>query len=161
MLSHVWNEQWWIVMKFVLNWDWPIPVHTVNDRSQRPAHFSYCCYVWQATPLSLSQCINKNNYIIKYSDDTVILSLLQKDHDILAYQSEIENFVRWCNVNHLIINASKTKEMIIDPKRLGDYSSVIIYENIIEQVDTYKYLGVVIDRSFTWKARIDYLCSKF
>lgn len=69
--------------------------------------------------------------------------------------------MKWCSVNHLIVSVGKTKEMIVDPKSLGDYSPVIIQGNTIEQVDTFKYLGVVIDRSLTWKAHIDYLCSRF
>lgn len=77
---------------------------------------------------------------MKYSGDTVILSLLGKDQDISGYQSDMENCVQWCNVNHLAINVSKTKEIIVDSERLGDYSPVIIRDNIIEQLDTYKYL---------------------
>lgn len=46
-------------------------------------------------------------------------------------------------------------------KKLGDYSPVIIQGNIIVQVDTFKYLGVVIDYSLTWKAHTNYLCSRF
>lgn len=48
----------------------------------------------------------------------------------------------------------KKKEVIVDPKRLGDCSQVFIHGNIIEKV-------WVIDRRLTWKAHIDLVCSKF
>ena len=53
-----------------------------------------------------------NNYIIKFSDDSAILSLLHANSDISMYTSEIESFVHWCDINHLKLNISKTQEMI-------------------------------------------------
>ena len=38
-----------------------------------------------------------NNYIIKFSDDSAILSLLHADSDIGMYTSKIESFVHWCD----------------------------------------------------------------
>ena len=52
-----------------------------------------------------------NNYIIKCSDDSAILSLLHADSDISMYTSEIESFVHLCDNNHLKLNFSKTQEM--------------------------------------------------
>ena len=57
-----------------------------------------------------------NNYIIKFSDDSAILSLLHADSDISMYTSEIESFVHWCDNNHLKLNVSNTQEMIFDAK---------------------------------------------
>ena len=52
-----------------------------------------------------------NNYIIKCSDDSAILSLLHADSDISMYTSEIETFIHWCDNNHLKLNVSKTQEI--------------------------------------------------
>ena len=51
-----------------------------------------------------------NNYIITFSDDSAILSLLHIDSDISMYTSDIESFVHWCNINHLKLNISKTQD---------------------------------------------------
>ena len=53
-----------------------------------------------------------NNYIITFSDDSAILSLLHADSDVSMYTSEIESFVHWCDNNYLKLNVSKTQEMI-------------------------------------------------
>ena len=50
---------------------------------------------------------SSKNYIIKFSDDSAILSLLHADSDISMYTSDIESFVRWCDNNHLKLNISK------------------------------------------------------
>ena len=50
-----------------------------------------------------------NNYIIKFSDDSAILSLLHADSDISMYTSEIESFVHWCDNNRLKLNVSITQ----------------------------------------------------
>ena len=68
-----------------------------------------------------------DNYIIKFSDDSAILSLLHTDSDISMYTSEIESFVHWCNINHLKLNISKTQEMIFDAKCIvADYLTCLL-----------------------------------
>ncbi|KAI3353897.1 hypothetical protein L3Q82_005103 [Scortum barcoo] len=54
------------------------------------------------------------------------------------------DFVDWCELNHLQVNASKTKEMVIDFSRKpsADIAPVNIQGLDIERVRTYKYLGV-------------------
>ncbi|KAF7668159.1 hypothetical protein LDENG_00027400 [Lucifuga dentata] len=105
--------------------------------------------------LYTNECSAKHsqNYIFKYSDDTAILSLLYKQEDISFYHSEIREFVAWCDSNHLTVNIKKTEEIVFDPKALGDHSSVIIHDQPIAQVQSYKYLGVYIDSTFTWNTR--------
>lgn len=69
--------------------------------------------------LYTNSCVrnNSNTYIVKFSDDTAILSLLYKDQDISSYCSEINQFIEWCDANHLIVNVKKTEEMIFDPSQ--------------------------------------------
>ena len=55
-------------------------------------------------------------YIIKYADDTVILCLLDKDTEPSVFQEEVDRFTKWCDENHLILNVSKTQEMVLDPR---------------------------------------------
>ena len=80
-----------------------------------------------------------NNYIIKFSDDSAILSLLHADSDISMYTSEIESFVHWCDNNHLKLNVSETQEMIFDAKCIvADH--LPIHGEEIAQIGQYKYL---------------------
>ena len=104
--------------------------------------------------------INRNNHIIKFSDDTAILSLLTKDSDIDIYKQEIEEVVKWCNRHNLTLNVNKTKEMIFDPRSIGDHSTLQIEGVLVEQVTTYKYLGIQLDCQLQWSHQVEYVCSK-
>ena len=75
-----------------------------------------------------------NNYIIQFSDDLAILSVLHANSDINIYTSEIESFVHWCDNNHLKLNVSKTQEMLFDAKRIvADHLPVVIHGEEIAQ----------------------------
>ncbi len=53
------------------------------------------------------------NIVVKCSDDIAILGLLHKDEDIKHYITEIADFVTWSTVHILVINVSKTEEIIL------------------------------------------------
>uniref|UniRef100_A0AAV2LFH5 Reverse transcriptase domain-containing protein n=1 Tax=Knipowitschia caucasica TaxID=637954 RepID=A0AAV2LFH5_KNICA len=54
----------------------------------------------------------------KFSDDSAIIGLSSEDDDT-EYRGVIQDFVDWCQRNHLLINAGKTKEMVVDFRRPG------------------------------------------
>ncbi|KAF7645594.1 hypothetical protein LDENG_00201460 [Lucifuga dentata] len=84
-----------------------------------------------------------NNYTVKFSDDTIILSLLSSADSPLAYY-KITDFVNWYDHHHLILNVSKTDDMIADPREVGDHEPVIIRDSTIMQVCSYEYLGYIL-----------------
>ncbi|KAI3374835.1 hypothetical protein L3Q82_021373 [Scortum barcoo] len=63
----------------------------------------------------------------------------------------------WCELNHLQVNASKTKEMVIDFSRKpsSDIAPVNIQGLDIERVRTYKYLGVHLNNKLDWTDNTD------
>ena len=101
-----------------------------------------------------------NNYIIKFSDDTVILSLLEESSTIDLYRQELEGVVRWCEEQNLILNVKKTKEIVFDPRSIGDHSPILIHEEKVEQVTSYKYLGIYFDSQLKWATQVDSVCSR-
>ncbi len=54
----------------------------------------------------------------------------------------------------------KTVEIVFvfDPKAVGDHSPVIIHDQPIAQVQSYNYLGVQNDSTFTWNTHVEWLC---
>lgn len=87
----------------------------------------------------------KGIVILKYADDTVIVGLLTNNDDS-TYQEEVKKFCDWCDNNFLNLNVKKTKEMVVDfRKDKGVSQPLKIKDEIVETVDTYKYLGNVID----------------
>ena len=113
--------------------------------------------------LYTNDCISNldNVKILKYADDTVIVGHL-KDNEI-DYRESIGHFISWCGDNYLQLNASKTKELIFDfrsKKRNQDVIPINVGNCNIEIVQSYKYLGTVIDNKLTWTDQCKALVSK-
>jgi hypothetical protein len=93
--------------------------------------------------------------LIKFADDTAMIGLITNDDDTI-YQHQLDEFVNYCDANYLELNASKTKEMIIDFRISSSTPSPIVLKGSnVERVSSYKYLGIVIDDKLRWHAYID------
>ena len=75
--------------------------------------------------------------------------MLKNNIDELNYVKEIESFTEWCTENFLELNVNKTKEMVIDFRnKKTPITSIVINNEAVEVVSSYKYLGTVIDYKF-------------
>lgn len=101
----------------------------------------------------------KNRFILKYADDTVIVSLLKEDEE--GHGPIVDHFAQWCEESNLILNATKTKDMIIDFRRNTrcDRETKILSHNV-ELVKNYKYLGTILDSSLSFEANCEAVCKK-
>lgn len=99
-------------------------------------------------------------HLQKFSDDTAIIGCVSDGND-QEYRGVIRDFVGWCEINALQINASKTKEMVIDFRRKSPpVTPVRIQGKEIETVDSYKYLGVHLNNKLDWTTNTDALYKK-
>ena len=89
-----------------------------------------------------------SNTIIKFADDTTVVCLIT-DNDETAYREEVKDLAVWCKDNNLSLNMIKTKEMIVDyRKRRTEHAP--IDGAAVEQVESFKFLGVHITNKLTW-----------
>ena len=100
--------------------------------------------------------------VIGYADDFIIMSSSTK-----CAQERLSEFEKFCEVKGLLINATKCKVMTSctmhhhrchpnEPK-----PEFLISDNILEYVKEYKYLGYIINSSFSDKAHTQQIFSKF
>ena len=69
--------------------------------------------------------------------------------------------MNWCQDHNLLLNVKKTKELIFDFRKIKDpLLHVVINGETVEQVDTYKYLGVTIDKDLNWYKHMGILVKK-
>ncbi|KAK3574418.1 hypothetical protein QTP86_006586 [Hemibagrus guttatus] len=85
----------------------------------------------------LYDCVATTNSstVIKFADNTVVVRLIS-DNNETAYMEEIRNLKNWCQRNNLLLNVSKTKELIVDfsTKQERNYQTAVINECPVERV---------------------------
>jgi hypothetical protein len=100
------------------------------------------------------------NLQIKFADDTS-LSGLMRDSEETKYREAVSELVDWCDRNFLELNVTKTEEMVIDFRRKpSNIHPLVIKDEEVRIVHTYKYLGTVIDDKLEWTPNIDTCCKK-
>ena len=58
------------------------------------------------------------------------------------------------------LNIKKTEEMVFDPKSMGDHSSVVIHDQNIAQVDSYRYLGIHNHNKLTCSVQVENISTR-
>ncbi|KAK1788592.1 hypothetical protein P4O66_002668 [Electrophorus voltai] len=114
----------------------------------------YSLYTYDRTATSSS------TIIVKFAD-TVVMGLIS-DNDERAYLEEIKHLENWCQENNLLLNISKTKDLIVDcsKKQERHYQPVSISGTTVERVDSFRYLGVHISQDLSWSRHTNSLAKK-
>ena len=100
---------------------------------------------------------NDNDMLVKFADDTAVVALL--DSNIYSpddYQTTVKTVEDWCSDNFLLLNAEKTKELVIDfrTKNADVTCPLKICGKEVEIVDSFRYLGLTIDKKLTFDNHI-------
>ena len=91
--------------------------------------------------------------VLMYADDTIILANSKEN-----LQMALDALKLYCNTWKLEINCSKTKITIFSNRRANPTNFNFKYgNNIIEVVDWYKYLGVILNYNGSFNLAIDNL----
>lgn len=72
--------------------------------------------------------------MIKFSDDTVLLALMEDNSNLPLYLDSVNSLVQWCDTNSLVLNVTKTQEVIFEPRSVADRNQVVIHSEHIQQV---------------------------
>ena len=100
-----------------------------------------------------------SNIIIKFADDTTVIGLISDD-DESAYRDDVNHLIKWCATsNDLVLNVSKTKEIVVDFRKLKSYT-LTVSNSEVEIVDSFKFLGIHITSILSWSVHCRYMCKK-
>jgi len=90
--------------------------------------------------------------MINYADDTTLISTVNSFTSSNQISDELDKINQWIRANKLTINVSKTKAMFFHTKRKSINPPDIYLNNaLIETVDEFNYLGVLLDKHISWK----------
>ncbi len=87
---------------------------------------------------------------IKFADDTTVVGLIS-NRDETNYRSEVSRLAGWCSDNNLSLNVEKTKEIVVDFRRVHSlHAPLTINGATVERVSSTKFLGVHITEDLSW-----------
>lgn len=89
------------------------------------------------------------NCIIKYADDTTIIGLISANDDS-CYREEVQNVVEWSKENNLLLNTSKTCELVIDFSPNNSHVPLVIDDSSVQIVEECTFLGLTLSKDLTW-----------
>lgn len=106
-----------------------------------------------------ASALSKNSL---FADDLLLYRPISNPSDFTSVQEDIATIEAWSNDNYLTLNSEKCKWMVISRKRSPPMPahSLTLNGQALQQVDSYKYLGVLLSRDLSWSPHIDSVCSK-
>ncbi|KAI3362828.1 hypothetical protein L3Q82_001662 [Scortum barcoo] len=104
-----------------------------------------------------------SNSITKFADDITVIGLIS-DNDESHYRAEVEHLATWCADNNLLLNTSKTKELIVDFRKVKRETHDPIHINgmavELECVSSFRFLGIHISENLSLTANTSSLIKK-
>ena len=91
-------------------------------------------------------------HCVLYADDVLLYRSILQSEDFFAVQSAITTFEVWSVDHFLQLNPAKCKFMVLSKKGLPIRYAPTLYLNeiLLEEVEEYKHLGVLINRNLSW-----------
>ena len=104
-----------------------------------------------------------SSYLDMYADDSTLHTSANSFNDLqVNLQNNVYNIENWCNENGMRLNPKKCKSMVIGSRQklanIDDNLNILISNEIVENVQTEKLLGIVIDENLNWKEQINQMC---
>ncbi len=93
---------------------------------------------------------HNSNLFIKFADDTTVVGLIS-NRDETNYRREVSRLAGWCRDNNLSLNVEKTKEIVVDFRRVHtQHAPLTINGATVERASSTKFLGVHITEDLSW-----------
>ena len=103
----------------------------------------------------------RNITILKYADDTCIIICISNNNDLSNYFNEISRVSNQCENFDLLLNPTKTQEMLFSTKRDKPDSPALELNCVkIDFCDNVKYLGVQIDNKLRFESHVNNVVTK-
>ena len=106
----------------------------------------------------------RNSTVTLFADDTALHCSSESAFGLQTMLNEdLVILAEWLHEHKLTLNVSKSKFILIGgPKKLSYFSEVAlsINDRRLDRVNSYKYLGVIINENLTWTDHIENLRSK-
>ena len=113
--------------------------------------------------LFINDLPNCTNFKVTLFADDTFLRLESENLNTLKREAnkEMENVSKWLISNKLTLNIIKSNYMIISKQKIPENDFILkLNGKNLKRCQQYKYLGLIVDQSLSWKPHIQGLCDK-
>ena len=105
--------------------------------------------------------LSPNSHLTLYADDMLLYRPIANCADYANLQEDINRISEWVEANYLQFNTQKCKFMRVTRKRSGIYPPTLyLCCQPLQEVDSYKYLGILLSSDLSWTQHIQSICGK-
>ncbi len=97
--------------------------------------------------------------LLKFSDDTILISLIQDD-DESAYRQEVKELAVWCSLNNLSLTRLKTWRWSWTSEKPPCSPPLTIMNSTVTAVESFRFLGTTISHDLKWDNHIESIVKK-
>ena len=99
--------------------------------------------------------------MVLYADDLLLFRTISGNEDFLHLQHDISLIENWVKCNHLTLNSTKCKYMVISRKRNpSSPQTLTLGGSDLERVECFKYLGLLLSANLSFSEHIQSMCMK-
>ena len=95
----------------------------------------------------------ENISVLAYADDIILIA-----PSAVNLQMMLDRLKLWCDTNLMSVNMAKTNLVVFGKKMLTESPRLMFGQKLVETVQSYKYLGITLDRNLTFKEHINNIC---
>lgn len=108
--------------------------------------------------ISLINSLQSSLELHKFIDDCTLSEVVSSSASMM--QQEIDALSKWSVDNKMNINTKKTKEMLLGSFQCRQLPSLKLNGQDIEQVTSYKLLGLHVTNKLKWNEHVSAICTK-
>lgn len=106
--------------------------------------------------------ISINQPMTLFADDsTVTIACNDKNNYEFDINESLTSIILWLDKNNLKINLNKTNIMHFSQRNHNNnFTKIEINKTVLREVDSTKFLGIIVDKKLSWKPHIENLCKR-